>query len=79
MINEVARAMTKGEHTNARTYAHTYVRDRPYILSTTVLCEGIINEKKKNFVILSYIYGALQLQAKKNYMSMNHTIVDMVQ
>ena len=40
--------MTKGEHTNertyVRTYAHTYVRDRPYIPSTTLLCEGIKNE-----------------------------------
>ena len=44
IINEVARA---GEHTNirtyVRTYSHTYVRDRPYIPSTTLLCEGIIN------------------------------------
>ena len=43
IINEVARA---GEHTNertyVRTYSHTYVRDRPYIPSTTLLCEGII-------------------------------------
>ena len=31
--------------TNERTYSHTYVRDRPYIPSTTLLCEGI----KKNF------------------------------
>ena len=42
IINEVARA---GEHTNERTYirtySHTYVRDRPYIPSTTLLCEGI--------------------------------------
>ena len=28
--------------TNVRTYSHTYVRDRPYIPSTTLLCEGII-------------------------------------
>ena len=42
IINEVARAMTKDEHTNERTYAHTYVRDRPYIPSTNLLCEGII-------------------------------------
>ena len=41
IINEVARA---GEHTNERTYSHTYVRDRPYIPSTTLLCEGIIKE-----------------------------------
>ena len=27
--------------TNVRTYSHTYVRDRPYIPSTTLLCEGI--------------------------------------
>ena len=40
IINEVARA---GEHTNERTYSHTYVRDRPYIPSTTLLCEGITN------------------------------------
>ena len=41
IINEVARAMTKGEHTkNIRTYTHTYVWDKPYIPSTT-LCEGI--------------------------------------
>ena len=44
IINEVARA---GEHTNertyVRTYSHTYVRDRPYIPSTTLLCEGIIS------------------------------------
>ena len=26
MINEVARAMTKGEHTNERTYVLTYIR-----------------------------------------------------
>ena len=48
IINEVARA---GEHTNeptyVRTYSHTYVRDRPYIPSTTLLCEGII----KTFVV----------------------------
>ena len=35
-----------GEHTNeqtyVRTYSHTYVRDRPYIPSITLLCEGII-------------------------------------
>ena len=43
IINEVARAMTKGEHTNERTYVRTYVRDRPYIPSTTLLCEGITN------------------------------------
>ena len=47
IINEVARAMTKGEHTNertyVRTYAHTYARHRPYIPSTTLLCEGITN------------------------------------
>ena len=30
--------------TNVRTYSHTYVRDRPYIPSTTLLCEGIITE-----------------------------------
>ena len=29
--------MTKGEHT----YERTYVRDKPYIPSTTLLCEGI--------------------------------------
>ena len=28
--------------TNERTYSHTYVRDRPYIPSTTLLCEGIM-------------------------------------
>ena len=28
--------------TFVRTYSHTYVRDRPYIPSTTLLCEGII-------------------------------------
>ena len=28
--------------TNVRTYSHTYVRDRPYIPSTTLLCEGLI-------------------------------------
>ena len=42
IINEGARA---GEHTNertnVRTYSHTYVRDRPYIPSTTLLCEEI--------------------------------------
>ena len=42
IINEVARA---GEHTNERTYvrtdSHTYLRDRPYIPPTTLLCEGI--------------------------------------
>ena len=27
--------------TNVRTYAHTYARHRPYIPSTTLLCEGI--------------------------------------
>ena len=47
IINEVARA---GEHTNevrtyVRTYSHTYVRDRPYIPSTTLLCEGITKDK----------------------------------
>ena len=29
--------------TNVGTYVLTYVRDRPYIPSTTLLCEGIIN------------------------------------
>ena len=37
-----------GEHTNERTYvrmySHTYVRDRPYIPSTTLLCEGLIKD-----------------------------------
>ena len=40
IINEIARVMTKGEHTNER----TYVRDRPYIPSTTSLCEGITSK-----------------------------------
>ena len=31
--------------TYVRSYSHTYVRDRPYIPSTTLLCEGIINIK----------------------------------
>ena len=35
--------MTKGEHTNER----TYVRDRPYIPSTTLLCEGVKRKKEK--------------------------------
>ena len=39
IINEVARAMTKGEHT----YVRTYVWDRPFIPSRTSLCEGIIS------------------------------------
>ena len=34
--------MTKDEHMYERMYVHTYVRDRPFILSTTSLCEGII-------------------------------------
>ena len=38
IINEVSRAMTKGEHT----YVHTYVWDRSYIPSTTLLRKGII-------------------------------------
>ena len=50
IINEVARA---GEHTNERTYirtySHTYVRDRPYIPSTTLLCEGIIKKEMSSF------------------------------
>ena len=49
IINEVARAMTEGEHTNERTnvrmYVHTYVRDRSYIPSTTLLCEDIISTR----------------------------------
>ena len=50
IINEVARA---GEHTNERTYVrtyshHTYVRDRPYIPSTTLLCEGIISRTPRH-------------------------------
>ena len=53
IINEVARA---GEHTNertyVRTYSHTYVRDRPYIPSTTLLCEGIITDGEK--IVLLY-------------------------
>ena len=58
IINEVARA---GEHTNerryVRTYSHTYVRDRPYIPSTTLLCEGIITEENKKFIFgLSYFF-----------------------
>ena len=40
IINEVARVMTNGEHTHVR--MNTYVRDKPYIPSTTSLCEGII-------------------------------------
>ena len=39
LVKEVARAMTKDEHT----YKHTYVWHRPYILSTTLSCEGIIS------------------------------------
>ena len=36
--------MAKGKHTNVR----TYVRDRPYIPSTTLLCEGIhVNIKRQ--------------------------------
>ena len=54
IINEVARAMTKGEHTKERTYvltySHTYVRDRPYIPSTTLLCEGIIRFLHFNYL-----------------------------
>ena len=53
IINEVARA---GEHTNertyVRTYSHTYVRDRPYIPSTTLLCEGIIRELNVSILFL---------------------------
>ena len=49
IINEVARA---GEHTNERTYlrtySHTYVRDRPYIPSTTLLCKGITIEQHRS-------------------------------
>ena len=48
IINEVARAMTKGEHTNERTYERTYIRDRPYIPSTTLLCEGIKTKCLRN-------------------------------
>ena len=50
IINEVARAMTKGEHTNestyVRTFTHTHVQDRPYIPSTTLMCEGITSTTK---------------------------------
>ena len=35
--------------TYVRTYSHTYVRYRPYIPSTTLLCEGIIRDK--SFII----------------------------
>ena len=46
--------------TNVRTYSHTYVRDRPYIPSTTLLCEGITiesfcayqNHVLKNFAVV---------------------------
>ena len=34
---------------NERTYSHTYVRDRPYIPSTTLLCEGITNRRRPIF------------------------------
>ena len=56
IINEVARAMTKGEHTNERTsermYVRTYVRDRPYIPSTTLLCEGVITLVELSYTML---------------------------
>ena len=50
IINGVARA---GEHTNQRTYSHTYVRDRLYIPSTTLLCEGIIITIKHSVIWMS--------------------------
>ena len=54
IIIEVARAMTKGEHTNERTYSHTYVRDRPYIPSITLLWEGIKTGLGNHFCIQEY-------------------------
>ena len=59
IINEVARAMTKGEHTNERTYVRTYVRDRPYIPSTTLLCEGITNVNISNKLHFSDVYQSV--------------------
>ena len=59
IINEVARA---GEHTNertyVRTYSHTYVRDRPYIPSTTLLI-GCKYLSGNNLPRISLICGKL--------------------
>ena len=68
IINEVARA---GEHTNertyVRTYSHTYVRDRPYIPSTTLLCEGIIKLDKPWFSQECRIARHAYHNARKQY------------
>ena len=37
--------------TNVRTYSHTYVRDRPYIPSTTLLCEGIKSGRRNESML----------------------------
>ena len=50
--------MTKGEHTNVRTYSHTYVRDRPYIPSTTLLCQGIKKPYIPKIIMMKLSYGA---------------------
>ena len=71
IINEVARA---GEHTNertyVRTYSHTYVRDRPYIPSTTLLCEGITNS---NVFSLTFLHARRMEQPIRTTHSPVHT------
>ena len=65
IIIEVVRAMTKGEHTNertyVRTYSHTYIRDRPYIPSTTLLCEGIKTGLGKNVLFHIFVISIFML------------------
>ena len=48
--------------TYVRTYSHTYVRDRPYIPSTTLLCEGIIISVIKLSCDLPSLFVGLKTQ-----------------
>ena len=54
--------------TYVRTYSHTYVRDRPYIPSTTLLCEGINKDAKAMTKSLSLWQG------HKKFAIVNHLI-----
>ena len=70
IINEVARVMTKGEHTYKRTYVYKFVRDRPYIPSTPSLCEGIIilsaTVKLQRTLTIMTVYVTIDFAGKSN-------------
>ena len=57
--------------TNERTYSHTYVRDRPYIPSTTLLHEGIKREKTNvlsndiKIILFAYFLIFLTIHSEK--------------